>query len=229
LRKRKLSYGVDAVHLARIVENSEDIDARLQELFGVTRAELFGVVREVVGARADSVEDDPNFAEGMFGHIHGVRNTTGLFRSKGWSRDYKDNLALVKHPELPLKVGFQAVDCAARADHTPKAVSGKGSGARRAINDAQLSFLSMLTPGPGAVPAHVAGGLWHLCVSVNGEDVRAELSLSSGVEGGNFKGFIERIFVLRSGEWADMSSPIKVRPESREDSVEFEPTVRRKQ
>ena len=43
--------------------------------------------------------------------------------------------------------------------------------------------------------------MWFLCVSVDGDDVRAELSKAPGVAGGNFKPFDERIFILRKGEW----------------------------
>lgn len=217
--------------LARILEKNFDIDTRLDHIFSVTRQELIAIVREVVGARADAVDDDPAFTEGMFGHIHGVRNTSALFRSKGWERERKNNIDLVKHPDLPIKIAFQAVDVAAAVDREPKAVSGKGSGARRAIDDAQFSFMTLLVSAPEADLAmdRVPGGLWHFCVSVNGEDIRAELSLTSGVEDGNFKGFIERIFILREGEWDEMSNAVKNNAGGPIEEIDFEPKIRRKQ
>ncbi|MCH8049679.1 hypothetical protein IH979_03150 [Patescibacteria group bacterium] len=74
---------------------------------------------------------------------------------------------------------------------------------------------------------HVGGkdtGVWFFCVSVNGDDVRAEISLPSGIVGGNFKGFIERIFILRGGVWTG----IRVKDGSDADAVDFEPVITRK-
>ena len=76
----------------------------------------------------------------------------------------------------------------------------------------------------GVTSAPIATGLWHLCLSTNEDDIRAEISLSKGVEGGNFSGFIERIFLLKKGEWSNFS----IIPEDRREVVEFEPIVIRK-
>lgn len=65
---------------------------------------------------------------------------------------------------------------------------------------------------------------------MRGEDVRAEVSLSSGVtiEGtskrGNFGQFIERIYIIEKGDWdgLDFTSV------DDDEAVEFEPLVRRK-
>jgi hypothetical protein len=67
-------------------------------------------------------------------------------------------------------------------------------------------------------------GVWFFCVSVQGDDVRAELSLPAGVGGGNFDGFIERIFIVREGDWAKLS----IREEDDSDAPQFEPVVTRK-
>jgi len=56
---------------ARIYAETHEIDARLVP-FGVTRQELIGVVRGVVGARADAVENDPMTAEGQLHLRHAV-------------------------------------------------------------------------------------------------------------------------------------------------------------
>ena len=60
-----------------------EVAARLMP-FGVTRAELLEVVRGVVAARADAVDDDPLSAAGQFAYIYGTRYTRALFRSKGY-------------------------------------------------------------------------------------------------------------------------------------------------
>lgn len=209
----------------RIYKDEWEVDARLAETFGVTRDELIHVIREVVGARADAVENDPVSAAGLFAYIHGTRNVRALFRSRGWINESIDNMPLVKHPELGLLVGYQSVDLAASDFHSPKAISGKGAGAERAIDEAQGWLFSPSELEPDTrVDGPISAGLWHFCVSVDGEDVRAELSLSAGISGGNFKGFIERIFIVGKGEWDT------VRLKDREDggAVEFEPVVLRK-
>ncbi|ANW05328.1 hypothetical protein LMTR13_05805 [Bradyrhizobium icense] len=39
---------------------------------------------------------------------------------------------------------------------------------------------------------------------MNGDDVRAELSFPKRIEDGQFKGFNERIYIIKAGEWASM-------------------------
>lgn len=209
---------------ARIYKEEWSVDERLTETFGVTRQQLIHVVKEVVGARADAVENDPITASGQFAYIHGTRNIRALFRAQGWHLARKDNIELVKHPDRNLMISYQNVDLAASDMHSPKAISGKGAGAERAIEEAQLSlFSSSETEKSEQPPAPIHSGLWHFCVSVIGDDVRAELSLSRGISGGNFDGFIERIFIVQKGNWAD----IDVKG-GRDDATDFEPVVVRK-
>lgn len=212
--------------VACIFDEEWTVDARLAETFGVTRDQLIQIVKEVVGARADAVENDPLTAAGQFAYIHGTRNVRALFRTRGWHLDRKDNIELVRHPERDLTISYQSVDLAASVEHSPLAISGKGAGAERAIEEAQLSLFKKeeldRTSAPKAGP--INAGMWFFCVSVNGEDVRAELSLASGVAGGNFKGFIERIFIVKKGEW----ERIRLGIHDDFDAVDFEPVVVRK-
>jgi len=208
----------------RVYIDDWDIDQRLHG-FGVTRQELYHVIREVVGARADSVEDDPLSASGQFAYIFGTRHTRALFRSKGWIVDRQENIEATRHPERDLKVVYQSVDLASVPLHTPQAISGKGSGAERAIGQGSL-FLDEEIAALNTRSVHqLPAGMWFLCVSVDGDDVRAELSKASGVAGGNFKRFDERIFIVRDGEWDE----IRVSGDDNEaDVIELEPIVRRK-
>src|SRR3546814_12460941 len=81
-------------------------------------------------------------------------------------------------------VGYQSVDVAASDFQSPKAISGKGAGAERAIDEAQGSLFALPEWEPDThVEVPINSGLWHFCVSVAGEDVGAEPSLSSGVSG----------------------------------------------
>lgn len=210
---------------SRIYTEDWDVDQRLQ-LFDTTRDELIRVVREVVAARSDAVDDDPVTAGGQFAYIYGTRHLRGLFRPKKWLRCRDENIESVQHPEKNLKIVYQSVDLAASKTHSPRAISGKGSGADRIIDLAQGSLFSdeeleRLNPETLGV---INTGVWFFCVSVDGEDVRAELSLPSSIEARNFKGFIERIFIVRGGDWDN----IKVEPDTGGDVVEFEPTVTRR-
>ncbi len=209
---------------SRVYSEVWDVDARLSK-FGVTRDELIEVVRGVVAARADAVADDPVTAEGLFAYIYGTRFLRGVFRPKGWLRVREDGIEAVRNPERDLKVVYQSVDLAASASQ-PRAVSGKGAGADRLIDLGQGSLFSeeeMAATNP-VVVGEINAGAWFFCVSVIGDDVRAELSLPSGVKNGNFDSFIERIFIVRAGEWSDLAPSVDVA----DDAVEFEPLVTRK-
>ena|ERR1700733_3539391 len=209
----------------RLYVEAHEIDARLIP-FGATREEFFEVVRGVVGARADAVENDPITAEGLFAYIFGTRFVRSLFRTKGWHIHRKDNIEAVRHPNRDLRVIYQSVDLASSISHDPQAVSGKGSGADRDIDSAQGRLFKEEEMAAAAAFKfdRIDTGVWFFCVSVNGDDVRAELSLPSSIEGGNFKGFLERIFIVGAGEWPELAA--KIGPAS--DVAEFEPMISRK-
>jgi hypothetical protein len=211
---------------ARIYRENDEIDRRLVE-FGVTREELIEVVRAVVAARADAIDDDPASAEGLFAYIYGTRAIRQVFKRNGWLRYREDNVESVRHPDRNLKVIYQSVDFAADWLHSPKAVSGKGSGADRMIMSGQASLFrdEDLQPVTKSTTPEIKAGAYFFCVSVDGDDVRAELSLPSGIAKGNFAGFIERIFIVRPGEWSNLN----IFPESSNgDAAEFEPSISRK-
>ncbi|OJY38677.1 MAG: hypothetical protein BGP06_09420 [Rhizobiales bacterium 65-9] len=206
----------------RVYAEDWEIDSRLVP-FGVTRAELLEITRAVVAARSDAVADDPASAEGLFAYIYGTRGVRRVFRAKGWIRHRHENIESVRHPDRPLQIVYQSVDLASSNIHTPLAVSGKGSGADRIIDEGQgCLFVDEKSATSPFDP--INSGVWFFCVSVNGDDVRAELSLPAGVSGGNFNGFIERIFIIRDGEWAG----IHVTESGGLDPTEFEPVVSRK-
>lgn len=211
----------------RIHVQEWEVTERLQAVFDCSKDECIDVVREVVGARADVVDDDPVTAGGLFAYIHGTRNVRGLFRSKGWLSYRRDNIEGVRHVSRDIKVIYQNVDLAAAA-RWPQPVSSKGAGSERLIDDACTSLFSEeeLRSLDGVHRGGHDTGIWYFCVSVDGDDVRAELSLPSGVANGRFSGFIERIFILSSGDWERYSS--KYIQQFPDDSVDFDPLVSRK-
>lgn len=63
-------------------------------------------------------------------------------------------------------------------------------------------------------------------VYINGEDVRAELSRPKSIEGKQFDGFHERIYIIKAGEWAE----VMPRRDSEElETQDFEIAVTRKE
>jgi hypothetical protein len=202
-----------------------EIDARLAP-FGATRAELIQVVVGVVGARADAVENDPATAEGLFAYIFGTRFLRSLFRTKGYLLYRHDNIEGVEHPDRPLKIIYQNVDSAALLHHKPRSLSAKGSGSAVALDAAQGSLFTEdeLASAHAVRFDQIDTGVWYLCVSVVGDDVRAELSLPTRIENGNFEDFIERIFLVGPGEWGGLT----VKSDDNAGPAEFEPVVTRK-
>lgn len=153
-----------------------------------------------------------------------------MFKAGGWIRHREDNVESVRHPERAVKVVYQSVDTAADWLINPKAISGKGSGADRMISAAQASLFTAEELGVETQAAidGLTPGVWFFCVSVDGDDVRAELSLPSGVARGNFDGFIERIFIIRQGEWASLNVGHNESGSRDDFTAEFEPVITRK-
>lgn len=209
---------------ARILVDNTEADERLAQ-FGVTRQDLIDVVHGVVAARANATADDPSSAEGLLAYIYGTRLIRQLFQKYGWIRLNENNVASVKHPDRPLQVVYQSVDLAADRIHTPQAISGKGAGADRIISGQGWLFPPEDLAEPAArALAELRSGVWFFCVSVQADEVRAELSLPSGIANSNFEGFIERIFVLQGGEWLGAAAPASDRPTG----TDIEPAVSRR-
>ena len=170
--------------------------------------------------------NDPATAEGQFAYIYGTRFLRNLFRTKGYGLYRQDNVEGVQHAQRNLKIIYQSVDLAASWLHNPRPVSAKGSGSDRVVDSAQGSlFTAEQLASAEPIKFHpINTGVWYFCVSVDGDDVRAELSLPSAIVNGAFGNFIERIFIIGGGEWSDpmmKAEPNAVR-------AEFEPVVTRK-
>jgi hypothetical protein len=202
-----------------------DVDARLAP-FGVTRTELWRVVAGVVAARADAVENDPATAEGQFAYIYGTRFLRALFRTKGYLLYRQDNIEGVEHRERSLKIIYQSVDLAASWLHDPRPVSAKGSGSDRIVDSAQGSLFTpeQLASAEAIKLEPINTGVWYFCVSVDGDNVRAELSLPSTIENKGFGRFIERIFIVGGGDGSELVK--KLQPDTA--PAEFQPVITRK-
>ncbi len=187
----------------RIFSTEHEIDTRLVR-FGVTRVELIEVAKQIVAARSDAIVVDPLGTPGLLSYIHGTRHLRLLLMPKGWVLDRQENVESVVSSS-DIRIVYQNVDEACSIFQAPKAVSGKGPAAHWMIDIAQGRLFS---PGdlPEAVPPKLVDGLkssaWYFCMSFEEGNVKVELSLPASVKGGNFFGFLERIFIITGGDWS---------------------------
>jgi hypothetical protein len=180
----------------KIFKEDWEVDSRLG-FFGVTRDELMTVVEMAVGARADAVPHDPVTAPGTFSYIYGTRALRDVFVPKGWVKNSTEGIESIYDSETGTKVIFQNTDSACDICH-PKAISGKGLASERVVMDAAKGLFPEIDEERRK---RLNGPVWYFCLSANGDDVRAELSRPLAIKRGQFSEFIERIFILKHGEW----------------------------
>jgi hypothetical protein len=101
----------------------------------------------------------------------------------------------------------------------PLAASRKGGGSARAVESGQ----GELFPEWMAATRELNAASWYLFVSMDNDDVRAELSFPRAIEDDQFRGFNERILLVQKGEWDGMDLAPDARP-----APEFDVQVRRK-
>ncbi|KMS53619.1 hypothetical protein V474_22850 [Novosphingobium barchaimii LL02] len=216
------------MHAVRIFKETAEVADRLAP-FGVTAEEFYSVIEAVVAARNDVVAADARTAGGSKAYFAGVRHTRFLFLPKGWDMDSTNGVESVVHRESGISIVYQSVDQACVGIRGPQAISGKGPASEAVIKEAQGGLFKDAEL-PEVAPEKIAElnrSVWFLCVSVNDQDpddVRAELSLPASIDGGNFKGFLERIFVVRSGDWKSRG-PVAKRPD---DGDPYEFSIARK-
>ena len=213
----------------RIVAEEPEVRKRLHDLFGLTPDELAQALKLVAAARADHTDNDPTGTPGLLSYIHGTRQLRNLLRARGWLCYRKENVEGVAHPTDDLVVIYQNVDQAASMVHDPRAISGKGPGTDRAIDGAQGLLFSekmeeeLRRRNKVQVPDE-GTGVWFLCASFSATSMAAELSLPAPLVGGNFRKFIERIFIIRDGDFPEVKRLHDAKPEA----VELQPSVTRK-
>jgi hypothetical protein len=187
---------------AILVKDERDVVARLRELLDISLEEAIHIVLAAAGAKADAVDDDPLTAPGTFAYIYGTRAIRRTFRARGWQIDRRDGVESVVNLERGLKLVFQNADVAAVEHQDPKAVSEKGNASERAVRLAQgWLFPEMEREEVRRETAH----LWFLFASIDGSDIRSELSRPRAIADGQFAGFHERIFILNRGDLDKLS------------------------
>ena len=216
------------MHATRIYHEPREVVDRLAP-FGITADEVMPLIEAVVAARNDVVSVDARTAAGTKAYLAGVRHLRFLFLPKGWKADCKNGVESVLHVESGMRIVYQSVDQACVRVRGPQAINGKGPAAEAAVRKGQ-GMLFSAEDLPEIAPERIANlnaSLWFLCVSVSeddDEDIRAELSLPAAIEKGNFKGFLERIFIFKRGDWKSQV-PLEGAPE---DDHAYEFSITRK-
>ena len=208
----------------RILAQDFEVASRLDEL-GLTTSELVRVVHQAVAAKANFVLNHPLNAAGQLSYIFGTGALRDVLRPKGWEIDRTGNIEATFDPQAGVKIVFQNADSASDDNRDPKAISDKGPAASKAVDVGQHSLFAEFDIEDRAKTKKENAALWYFFVHINGNDVRAELSFPKHIEDGQFKGFNERIYIIKPGEWASMM-PKGADDES--DVQDFEINVTRK-
>jgi hypothetical protein len=191
----------------RIVAQDYEVASRLDQL-GLTASELIGVVHQAVAAKAAFVLNQPLNAAGQLSYIYGTGALRDVLRPKGWVIDRTGNIEATFDPKTGIKIVFQNADSACDDDRDPKAISDKGPAAVSAVDLGQHNLFPEYEAEDQAKRKKANAALWYFFVFINGDDVRAELSFPKHIEDGQFKGFNERIYIIKAGEWAAMMPKI---------------------
>ncbi|NTJ45013.1 hypothetical protein G6L28_20720 [Agrobacterium larrymoorei] len=192
---------------------SQDYEAGVRlETLGLTAGDLIEVVKRSVAARASAVSTFPANAAGQLSYIFGTAAIRDVLLLKGWQIDRTGNIEATYNPAIGIKIVFQNADSACEDRRDPKAISEKGPAASKAVDSGQMYLFPEIEAAHAESQARENASLWYFFVHINGDDVRAELSFPKSIEDRQFKGFNERVYVIKPGEWMSIS------PESVEDA-----------
>lgn len=177
-----------------VINEGPQVHEELRRL-GLTPEIVRTVARQAAAAKAEALEIDPSSTPGTLAYIHGVRGIRlALLTVDGWRLSRAGNVESTVNDELGIQICFQNVDTAC-TDRQPQAISGKGAGSRKLILDGQTELFDREAPqamdAVGSTPT-----VWVLCVSTDGQKLRAEVSCPEAFEGNQFEGFSKRIWVV---------------------------------
>lgn len=210
---------------------SEPFDAE-QEIsqFGLTLKIAQKVARAASAARSSTLAIDVAFAPGMLSHILGNRHLRLELLPLGWRSGRFNNVESVVNDDLGIQIIFQNVDMACNSDYSPKAISRKGAGSRRLVQDGLQGELwgesvkSPITINQAKSKHGMTPLVWIFCVSDDGKRLCAELSKPKLFEGDQFEDFGRRIFLV--DERSAVEPEVTINPSSGDDDADFDIEVR---
>lgn len=176
-----------------VFSNGSDVREQLSAL-GLTPEIVGTVARMVASAKAEALEIDPANSAGQRAYMAGVRAKRLMLLPLGWRMSRAGGVEATVNDDLGIQICYQTVDVAC-TEHEPKAISGKGSGSRKLIQDGQGELFERNAP-QSPVPLGTTPKVWVICVSTDFKRLRAEVSCPDAFEGDQFEGFSTRIFVV---------------------------------
>jgi hypothetical protein len=202
---------MDTKRMEQAVMRTEPWDvARRLDQFGITRDQLLEVVRACVSGAGNVTENDPPGSHGWEIYRFGVRRFREVLRPEGWWLDNTEGLATIVNEQLKIRIAVANTDDDTGVpdpNRFPTNRNKKGPTADKAV-EANVAFLPGVKwplVGKPESPTPVCELItWHLCIHINGDDVRAELSLMDKIESGFFSGCKERIIILKPGDWTSV-------------------------
>lgn len=212
-----------------------DVDHRLAEL-GLTRDLLLEAVRAVAAAQAGCTDNDPPAARFWDGWRMGTRRLRELMRPLGWEKDDTDTFSVIVNHEARARiVVVNSAEGTGRVPGAPLNVAKKGPRSRdAALANGQLvfdmaGFAEERARRLRLAEAATKFATWGLCVFVDGDTVRAELSQATAFRRGFAVEWQERIILIGDGTPAFDAVTI-VPPDADDDglSPDFEIDVRRR-
>jgi len=180
-----------------ILDLPSDISSRLASL-GLNRNDLLQVVLEAAAAKNEAVSIDPINAPGLLAYIYGTRSIRRCLLPNGWEIDRSENIEATLNPVTGTRLIYQNCDVCCDSLREPKAISAKGAAAGRLVDNHNADLFPELLE---KTRRELNGNVWFLCVSIDGDDVRAELSCPGSIDGRQFGSFIERIYLVRHGDF----------------------------
>lgn len=168
------------------------VDQALRAI-GLTREIVHEIAMAAAGARVDALSVDPSGTPGILSYIYGVRTTRLKLLPLGWRESREGNVEATVNDAMGVQFLFQNVDRAC-GDNDPQAISGKGSASRHLVRSGQMDMFDVVDPRADQIGRRPT--VWLICVSVDDDAVRAEVSCPDVFEGNQFEGFVRRLFVV---------------------------------
>jgi hypothetical protein len=189
-----------------IFKRSVEVANRLAER-GTSRKLMVAVVEAMHAAKSECTDYDPVGSRGWRAWQMGTRRNREVHIGIGdWKKDETDQVPSIVSKKLGIRIVVcNTDDGTCIEDSSPQNCSKRGVGAERAV-DTNLDQLSLFEKLDSQVDKVVSirqvetseGSMvtFYLCVHIEGDEVRAELSCPIKFESGYFGKFVERIFIV---------------------------------
>ena len=186
---------------AVIYSESYEVNSALSQ-FGTTADSLRNVAFAAVAARNEATPLHPANAPGTYSYLAGVAALRMVFLNvDGWQIARPKGVEAVENKNLGMTILFQNVDHACGL-HDPNPISEKGDGVSDLVSGSSGYLFEEME---AEARNKENNSVWFFCVSVKGEEIRAELSRPTEIKNGSFGIFAERIYLIKDNDW----SPIK--------------------